>query len=114
MTGELARPRPRVQSGSRVPWRPRLDARPLVIGSAVVVIGYLVIVPLGYLIWQTFRQEDGFGLEGFRRAYETTGLGVLTFNSMAFAPTTWSVSTAMVRKRSVGESPRSKRAISRT
>jgi iron(III) transport system permease protein len=65
--------------------RPRFDQRQIATSVVLAVVAYLVVVPLAYLLWQTFRNGGEFGLEGFRRAYEGTGLGALVVNSIVFA-----------------------------
>lgn len=63
----------------------RFDQRRFVTGLVLVVVAYLVVVPLGYLLWETFWNGGDPSLDGFRRAYEGTGLGALVFNSVVFA-----------------------------
>ena len=59
--------------------------RTLVAVAVTVVVGYLALVPLGYLLWTTFTDAQGFSLGGFSRAYGDAGIGELVGNSMWFA-----------------------------
>ncbi|WP_019634106.1 ABC transporter permease [Actinomadura atramentaria] len=49
--------------------RRRPGARVLAGTGTVAVVGYLVLVPLVYLVWGAFAGERGATLAGFRRAY---------------------------------------------
>ena len=62
-----------------------LSVRNLVLAGAVAVIAYLALVPLGFLLWQTFFRDGTLTLARFREAYGTVGLGEMTLNSLAFA-----------------------------
>jgi iron(III) transport system permease protein len=62
-----------------------LSARNLVVLVVAAVIAYLAIVPLGFLLWQTFVEDGAFTLDRFRVAYGEAGLGSMAFNSFAFA-----------------------------
>lgn len=64
-----------------------LSPRNLILVSVVLIVGYLALVPLGYLLWGTFLGEDGLTLEHFRRAYaeESYGLGRMAANSFLYA-----------------------------
>ena len=42
-------------------------------------------MPLGYLLWGTFFDAEGFDLGGFERAYSGGRMGELWGNSLAFA-----------------------------
>jgi iron(III) transport system permease protein len=60
--------------------------RNLILAAAVAAIGYLALVPLGFLLWQTFTTRTGaFTLGTFRDAYSAVGLGTMTLNSLVFA-----------------------------
>jgi iron(III) transport system permease protein len=60
--------------------------RTLVIGTVVVVAGYLVIVPLYFLLHDTFAGPGGFTLDGFARAYGANSqAGEMLLNSVVFA-----------------------------
>ncbi|GAA3894025.1 iron ABC transporter permease [Streptomyces lannensis] len=65
-----------------------LSLQGLLVGGAVVVVGYLAIVPLGYLIHDTFLSADGSGLSfnAFARAYGgNSQSGEMMLNSLWFA-----------------------------
>jgi iron(III) transport system permease protein len=76
------RPLARVRS---IEWRRLLEPRTLIVVGVVVVIGYLALVPLGYLLWGTFFDETGFTLDFFREAYSAFGLMEMVGNSLVFA-----------------------------
>jgi iron(III) transport system permease protein len=61
------------------------SARNLIVVGVAVVIAYLALVPLGFLLWQTFVRDGSFTLDRFREAYSTVGLGEMAFNSFTFA-----------------------------
>jgi iron(III) transport system permease protein len=77
-------PRPRSRPGRRR-LRRLLSARNLIVLGAVAVIGYLTLVPLGYLLWGTFFDSRGFTLKWFSQAYSAIGLSEMLMNSLAFA-----------------------------
>lgn len=82
--GALVTSAPRPALGDRV--RGLLSARNLVVLVVVVAVGYLALVPLGFLLWQTFTTRDGhLTLDTFTAAYRTVGLGTMALNSFAFA-----------------------------
>ena len=62
-----------------------LSVRNLIILGAVAVIGYLALVPLGYLLWGTFFDSRGLTLRWFQEAYSAVGLSEMVVNSLAFA-----------------------------
>jgi iron(III) transport system permease protein len=65
-----------------------LSLQGLLVGGAVVVVGYLAIVPLGYLVHDTFLSADGSGLSlnAFARAYGgNSQSGEMMLNSRWFA-----------------------------
>ena len=66
-------------------WRAPLTPKFLIVAGVAVAIGYLALVPLGYLIWGTFFDAEGFDLGGFQRAYGSGRMGELWGNSLAFA-----------------------------
>jgi iron(III) transport system permease protein len=66
-------------------WRRLLSLRNLIILGAVLIIGYLALVPLGYLLWGTFFDSRGFTLRWFQEAYSAVGLTEMVLNSLAFA-----------------------------
>jgi iron(III) transport system permease protein len=70
-------------SGSRrkLPLSPKF----FIVAGVAAAIGYLALVPLGYLLWGTFFDAEGFDLGGFGRAYGSGRMGELWGNSLAFA-----------------------------
>ena len=62
-----------------------LQPRNLIIVGVVLGIGYLALVPLGYLLWGTFADAGGLTLRFFREAYADTGLGEMAINSLVFS-----------------------------
>ncbi|MGH2828808.1 MAG: ABC transporter permease [Actinomycetota bacterium] len=66
-------------------WRDLFRPQTLIILVVVIAIGYLAVVPLGYLVWATFFDETGFTLDFFRQAYSSYGLGRMVGNSLWFA-----------------------------
>ncbi|MFE7214877.1 ABC transporter permease [Streptomyces sp. NPDC001698] len=93
--GPEARPGPAPQPGKNKPahrllrlLRRPLSLQGLLVGVAVVVVGYLAIVPLGYLIHDTFLSADGSGVsfDAFARAYGgNSQSGQMMLNSLWFA-----------------------------
>src|SRR3954469_14836903 len=82
----------------RADWRRLVSARHVIIlgGLGVVaVIGYLALVPLGYLVWGAFFDERGFTLDWFREAYSAVGLGTMMLNSLAFAVGSTAISVTL-------------------
>lgn len=61
------------------------SARNLIVLVVVVVIAYLAIVPLGFLLWQTFIHNGHLSIASFRDAYSTVGIGTMMFNSFSFS-----------------------------
>ena len=61
------------------------SARNLIVLVAVLVIAYLALVPIGFLLWQTFVHNGHLSVASFRDAYATVGLGTMLLNSFAFA-----------------------------
>jgi iron(III) transport system permease protein len=76
-------------------WRRLLSARNLIILGAVGLIGYLALVPLGYLVWGTFFDADGFTLDWFRDAYSAVGLSEMIVNSLMFAVGSTTISVVL-------------------
>jgi iron(III) transport system permease protein len=72
-----------------VPYGERLrrlfSARVLIVGLVVAAVAYLALVPLGFLLWQTFVADGHFTLDRFRDAYGSVGLSEMALNSIAFA-----------------------------
>jgi iron(III) transport system permease protein len=79
---------PRAQAG---PARPAFDPKWLIIGACVAVTVYLGIVPLGFLLWQSFftpqtaAKAAEFTLGNYREAYGSPETWVLFWNSVKFA-----------------------------
>ncbi|WP_255950666.1 ABC transporter permease [Streptomyces odontomachi] len=60
----------------------------LLVGGSVLVVGYLALVPLGYLVHDTFLSADGsgFSVDAFARAYGgNSEAGSMMLNSLGFA-----------------------------
>jgi iron(III) transport system permease protein len=53
--------------------------------AAVSLVCALALLPVGYLVWNTFDDAGGIGLGNFRDAYGGDGLGSLAGNSLWFA-----------------------------
>ncbi|MFJ9535994.1 ABC transporter permease [Streptomyces sp. NPDC101225] len=65
-----------------------LSLQGLLVGGAVIIVGYLAVVPLGYLVHDTFLSADGNGvsLGAFSRAYGgNSQSGEMMLNSLWFA-----------------------------
>ena len=63
-------------------------ARPqtLLVGAVIVLVAYLALVPLYYLLQETFRGPGGFSLDAFPRAYGgNSQSGQMIKNSLVFA-----------------------------
>ncbi|MPZ95271.1 MAG: iron ABC transporter permease, partial [Propionibacteriales bacterium] len=67
-------------------WR-RLVPTPkfAIVAGVAALVGYLALVPLGYLFWGTFFDAEGLEFGGFRRAYGNDRMGELLRNSLSFA-----------------------------
>lgn len=74
---------------SRIDVRRWFTPKILILGGVTLIVGYLAVVPLGYLLWGSFVGEGGaLTLEHFRRAYSQEGtydLWTLARNSGLFA-----------------------------
>jgi iron(III) transport system permease protein len=57
----------------------------LVVGVAIVVIALLTVVPVGYLLWETFVPGGHLSLDLVRTAYSAPGLGRMVANTAWFA-----------------------------
>src|SRR4029077_18713718 len=70
---------------------PRFDAKWLVIGVAVALVVWLALVPLVFLLWQSFltpqtaAEPAQYTLENFRTAYLSSDNARLFVNSLQFA-----------------------------
>lgn len=65
-----------------------LSFQGLLVGGAVVIVGYLALVPLGYLVHDTFLNSTGTGVSfgAFSRAYGgNSQAGSMMLNSLGFA-----------------------------
>jgi iron(III) transport system permease protein len=71
---------PRAQALRRL-----LSARNLIVLGVSVVIAYLALVPIGFLVWQTFVRDGHLSVAAFRDAYGAVGLGTMVVNSFAFS-----------------------------
>jgi iron(III) transport system permease protein len=71
--------------------QPRFDPKWLIIGACVALTLYLGVVPLGFLLWQSFftpqsaSQAAEFTLGNYREAYGSAQTWVLFWNSLQFA-----------------------------
>jgi iron(III) transport system permease protein len=60
--------------------------RTLLVGGVLVIVGYLAVVPLVYLLHDTFTGPAGFSLGAFSRAYTANSqAGRMMLNSVEFA-----------------------------
>jgi iron(III) transport system permease protein len=66
-------------------WRRVFSVRTLVLLTVAVVIAYIALVPIGFLVWQTFIVDGSLSVDAFRQAYSTVGLGEMAWNSLQFA-----------------------------
>ena len=62
-----------------------LSARNLIVLFVAVAIAYLALVPLGFLLWQTFVRSGHLSVSAFRTAYSAVGLGTMLLNSFVFS-----------------------------
>ena len=62
-----------------------LSARNLIVLVVAGLIAYLALVPLGFLLEQTFVKGGDVTVANLREAYSTIGLGKMTLNSLGFA-----------------------------
>jgi iron(III) transport system permease protein len=63
-----------------------LSAKFFIVAAVALVIGWLALVPLGYLIFGTFFDaNNNLDFSGFQRAYGAGRMGELWGNSLAFA-----------------------------
>ncbi|MDO8212651.1 iron ABC transporter permease [Conexibacter sp. CPCC 206217] len=62
------------------------DPRTYIVGAAILIVAYLVLVPLIYLFRDTFTGRSGLSFAAFSRAYGgDTQAGRMLFNSLAFS-----------------------------
>ena len=52
-----------------------LSARNLIVLGVAIVIAYLALVPVGFLLWQTFHRDGHFTFSAFRDAYARASRG---------------------------------------
>ncbi len=71
--------------GRRWDWRVLFRPQTLIIVGVLLLIGYLALVPIGYLLWGTFFDEAGFTLAHFEAAYRAYDLWEMVSNSLLFA-----------------------------
>jgi iron(III) transport system permease protein len=75
-----------LRSGRRtIDWSRVFTTKHIILAVVVLTITYLAVVPLGYLLWGTFWDGRNLTVDPFERAYTTTGLGALVWNSLWFA-----------------------------
>ncbi|HZN31831.1 MAG TPA: hypothetical protein VFB88_20925, partial [Xanthobacteraceae bacterium] len=73
------------------PLAPRFDSRWIMIGVPVALVVWLALVPLGFLLWQSFLTPQTaaapaqYTLDNFRTAYFAPETARLFFNSVQFA-----------------------------
>ena len=71
--------------------RTRFDPKWLIIGAAIVLVAWLALVPLAFLIWQSFATPASFDmpaqftLTNYRNVYTSAQTFRLLGNSLAFA-----------------------------
>ena len=72
------------------PWR-RIDYKWVIIAISVAIVAYLALMPLGFLLWQSFftphtaAKAGEFTLENYRTAYSSAETVRLFVNSVQFA-----------------------------
>jgi iron(III) transport system permease protein len=71
--------------------RSRFDAKWLVLGVCVAAVAYLAVIPLGFLLWQSFftphtaAKPAEFTLQNYAAAYTSVQTAKLFINSLTFA-----------------------------
>ena len=81
--------------------RARFDPKWLVMGVAVLIIGWLALVPLGFLLWQSFmtpisaNEPAKLTLENYRNVFANTETFRLLMNSLVFATGASALSLAL-------------------
>jgi iron(III) transport system permease protein len=76
-------------------WRRALSVRTFVLLLVVAVIAYLALVPIGFLVWQTFVDDGALTLNAFRDAYSAVGLSEMALNSLWFAAGTTALAVSL-------------------
>src|SRR5215218_8628031 len=66
-------------------WRRLFTGRNVIVAAVIAAVTYIALVPLGFLLWQTFVSGGQFTLDHFREAYSSIGLVEMAYNSIAFA-----------------------------
>jgi iron(III) transport system permease protein len=66
-------------------WRRVFSVQTLILLTVVAAVAYLALVPIGFLLWETFVRDGSLSLQAFREAYSTVGLGEMAWNSLVFA-----------------------------
>jgi len=85
-TGQLGK----LQEASPASWL-RIDSKWLIIGGTVAIVSWLGLIPLGFLLWQSFMTPETasaparFTWENFQQAYTSAEAIPLFFNSIQFA-----------------------------
>lgn len=72
-----------------------LQVKTLVLLAVILVIAYLTLTPLVFLVHGTFFDAGNFTLDGFSRAYTTSGVLDMARNSLVFAIGTSSLSLVL-------------------
>jgi iron(III) transport system permease protein len=66
--------------------RSMISGKFFIVAGVALAIGYLALVPLGYLLWGTFFDgNNNLDFSGFTRAYDNGQMGELAGNSLMFA-----------------------------
>ena len=71
--------------------RSRFDPKWLVLGACVIAVAYLAVIPLGFLLWQSFftphteAKPAEFTLQNYAAAYTSMQTARLFINSLVFA-----------------------------
>jgi iron(III) transport system permease protein len=85
-TGQLGK----LREAQATPWL-RLDSKWLIIGASVAIVAWLALIPLAFLIWQSFMTPETasaparFTWNNFAQAYTSEEALPLLFNSLQFA-----------------------------
>jgi iron(III) transport system permease protein len=80
----------RLHAAGQAAWL-RIDTKWVIIGVSVAIVAWLALVPLAFLVWQSFMTPQTaaspaqFTLENFRTAYTSTESIPLLVNSLQFA-----------------------------
>jgi iron(III) transport system permease protein len=61
------------------------DPKVIILLTVTLIVGYLTLVPLGYLLFGTFFEDGNFSLDAFSRAFGSVPLGEVTYNSIVFS-----------------------------